>query len=460
MSTHIATAFCCAGIWALFVLDRDLRARTSRALWIPVLWLLIAGSRAVSQWLQSESLSSTDQYLDGSPIDRNVFTALLALGIIVLLNRGPQVRAFLVSNGPLLLFFSYCLVSVLWSDYPMVAFKRWTKAIGDVVMVLIVLTDRDRPSAVKKLLATTGFLLIPLSVLFIKYYPDLGRGYLPWVWTPVYTGVTTGKNLLGMICLLTGIASFWRFIESLRAREHGRFWTRVLFAHGVILAMVVWLLVKANSMTSLASVLVGVSLMLATYNRVVARTPALVHVLVATSLMICASSLFVDFGAALVESVGRDPTLTGRTAIWDLVLQVPGNSLIGTGFESFWLGERLEYIWKTYWWHPNQAHNGYLELFLNLGWAGVILFAVVTVTGYRNVLRAFRQDPSVARLKLAYFVTALAYNLTESAFKSMNPVWIMFLMVILAIPTTVVKTKVVKEVASNKSPRSDLVNFR
>ena len=73
-------------------------------------------------------------------------------------------------------FSSTALVSLLWSDFPDVAFKRWTKALGDLVMVLVVLSDREPISAVKRLFSRTEFLLIPLSVLLIKYYPTLGRG--------------------------------------------------------------------------------------------------------------------------------------------------------------------------------------------------------------------------------------------------------------------------------------------
>ena len=75
-------------------------------------------------------------------------------------------------NAPILLFFSYCAVSILWSDYPDVALRRWIKALGDLVMVMIILTDPEPLAALKRFLARTGFLLVPVSVLLIKYYPD------------------------------------------------------------------------------------------------------------------------------------------------------------------------------------------------------------------------------------------------------------------------------------------------
>src|SRR3989337_2901378 len=178
MNPQIATLGCALGIMVLFAIDRDQKARTSRALWIPVLWLLISGSRNVSEWLQlGTPIDSGNQYLEGSPADRYVLTALLACGTIVLVRRRRQVGAILSANMPILVFFSYCGASILWSDYPYVGLKRWTRSLGDVVMVLVILTDHNRLAALKRVLTRVAFLLLPISILFIRYYPDLGRAY-------------------------------------------------------------------------------------------------------------------------------------------------------------------------------------------------------------------------------------------------------------------------------------------
>ena len=49
MFVQIATLAFFAGILGLFVLNRDRTVTTSKALWIPVVWLWIAGSRPVSK---------------------------------------------------------------------------------------------------------------------------------------------------------------------------------------------------------------------------------------------------------------------------------------------------------------------------------------------------------------------------------------------------------------------------
>jgi O-antigen ligase len=132
-----------------------------------------------------------------------------------------------------------------------------------------------------------------------------------------------------------------------------------------------------------------------------------------------------------VKSVGRDATLTGRTDIWNLALSLGRNPLIGAGFESFWLGPRLEKIWSVYWFHPNQAHNGYVEIFLNLGWIGLGILGLIIATGFRRIVSALRRGEPAANLRLAFFICGLIYNCTEAAFKMLHPVTIFFFLAVI-----------------------------
>jgi exopolysaccharide production protein ExoQ len=119
--------------------------------------------------------------------------------------------------------------------------------------------------------------------------------------------------------------------------------------------------------------------------------------------------------AYLVGAVGRNPTLTDRTYIWQSLLSIETNPVVGTGYRSFFLGERLEKFWLT---HPgiNEAHNGYLDIYLNLGVVGVVLLLVLLVAGYRTIWKRFRSSPPLASLGLAIWTLMLFYNITEAAF--------------------------------------------
>jgi O-antigen ligase len=92
-------------------------------------------------------------------------------------------------------------------------------------------------------------------------------------------------------------------------------------------------------------------------------------------------------------------------------------------------------MWTLYWWHPNQAHNGYLEIFLNLGWIGLALLVVVLAKGYRPVFSAWRGNIPMSSLCLAYFFVGLVFNCTEAAFFRLQaPAWIFFLLAIASAP--------------------------
>ncbi len=303
-------------IVGLFWLDRDEKVQTSKALWISVAWFSLACSRPVAQWLQVSAIDSPDQVLEGSPLDRLVFTGLLVVGLIVLFSRGQRIGRFLSGNAPILLFFLYCAMSLLWSDYPEVAFKRWTKSLGDLIMILIVLSDREPTAALKRLLSRTTFVLIPLSVLFIKYYPNLGRGYGVWQGEVHYTGVTTNKNTLGVICLIFGLGSVWRLLATYRDRN-GAGRTRRLIAHGIILSMVFWLFWVANSMTSITSFLMASILLLWANSRASIRNPVIVHLLIAVMIAVSASVVFLGVSPGVLKTMGRNPTGPGsRVSGW------------------------------------------------------------------------------------------------------------------------------------------------
>ena len=434
MSPSLANIVFAAAILGLFYLDRDRKARTSKALWVPVLWLWIVGSRSVSGWLgadQSALNVTSNQLLEGSPIDRAYFQVLLAAGIVILIRRRGRTMAALRENWAVLLYFGYCLVSFVWSDFPDVSLKRWVKAIGDLVMVLVVVTDPQPLPALRRVFARVGFILLPVSILLIKYYGNLGRAFDPYGGMGI-TGVTTDKNLLGVITFVLSLGAVWRILSLLRTPNESSRW-RHLVAQGILLACGLMLLLMAHSATSLACLILGAGLMLLTGLPVIGRRPGAVHALVLT--LVLAGGIAMMFGgdAGVIHALGRKTDFTGRTDIWKTVIPLAPNPLLGAGFESFWLGPRLERVWRFFpVFKPTEAHNGYIEVYLNLGWIGLILISVLLINGYFRAVAAFRRDPSLGGLMLALVATAAVYSVTEAGFRMLDAIWVFLLLAVAA----------------------------
>jgi O-antigen ligase len=415
-------------IW-LLARDRARRTGVSGALWLPVLWLLVIGSRPVSQWSEGGlEMETPEQYLKGSPFDMAIFLSLIVGGVLVLVQRRIHWQKLASNNTWLFLFFLYWLASVVWSDFPFVGFKRWIKDVGNLVMVLVVFTEADPVQAARAAFLRCAYVLIPLSVLFIKYYPHYGRYYNPWTWTPVYCGVTTEKNALGCLVLVCGLFLIWEMF-GMRFRGSGRAERAEIFSKGLLLAMCFWLLSKADSSTALVCLFLGAGIVF------VLRFPfALRHIrhLGAYTLTVAVVLLFVyavpGVLSTILDILGEDLTLTGRTDLWKDLLSEPINPLLGTGYQTFWLGERAELLWEKYYFHPNQAHNGYIETYLNGGFLGVASLLALLGSAGGRIKTELLARMDFAKVRFASLVIGVFYNWTEAVFNRLNLVWFIILL--------------------------------
>jgi exopolysaccharide production protein ExoQ len=433
MGTPLALLVCIIGIAGLFFLDRDKSVRPSIALWLPVIWLWIVGSRPVSFWLGTGTTSkdTLDATLNGSPTDAAIFAALLALGVMILLHRRKKTSAYLAVSGLILLYFLYCLVSVTWSPFHEPAFKRWTKAVGDIVMVLIILTDGQPIPALRRLYSRVGFILFPFSVLLIRY-TDMGRAFDD-DGNPVNVGVTTNKNELGLIVFVISLGALWN-VRSLFIHKDEPHRGRRLVAQCTLLAFGIALLQMAHSATSVTCLILGAGLMFATSLQSFRNRPGRVLALSLAVVLAGGLGLLFGGGSAFSQSLGRGGGLTGRTDIWAASIAAAGNPVFGTGFESFWnanaykVNHSLQLLGFTDMHNLNSAHNGFIETYLDLGLVGLCLIMLIVINGYWFASRAFQHDPEFASLLLACIVTATFYSVTEAGFRMLTPTWIFLLL--------------------------------
>ena len=324
-----------------------------------------------------------------------------------------------------MLFYLFGLLSTSWSDDPYVALKRLIKCVGALSMALIILTEAFPFAALGVIMKRLAFLLLPLSVLFIKYYPDLGRAYSA-IGSSQVTGATFQKNSLGELCMLLGIYFFWHllFVTRKRADLGPRLHP---FLYWVLLLLLGWLLYMADSATSLACLVVAICVILIGRLPKMIKNPTRIMTLCFTcSVLYLLLQLAFDINNIFITMLGRRPDLTTRVPMWHDLLTMAVNPYLGSGWQSFGMGQRLLLMYAR--WRVVSTHNGYLDMYLNLGIIGLVLQFGWVFFGLQEIRRNLYTDYHTALLKFCFIIVVMLFNWTETVVFGVSNVYLIFLL--------------------------------
>jgi exopolysaccharide production protein ExoQ len=439
MSGSLALLFAFGFIACAFARDVKRRGEVSPAVWIATLWLMRVGSRGLDEW---RGASVSDDGGSGG-IDQLFIFVVAVLGFAVVGRRWAQVQMVLRRNVPVVVFFAYITLSVTWSQSPFDSIKQLFRAFGDLSMVLLIITEPRPLEAMLTMFRRSLLLLIPLSVVFAKYYPDLGR-MREKNWEPdSWIGVSTHKNCLGQLCFLAAVVFVIEIVRAMRRRKFGVWQVPLKMPFETIyLAMSFYLLNGGGaqrSTTSILCVVTAIGLFLL-FEKLRSRPRVASKVLLGIICAIALLNVTADFfggslSATVAESQGKDPTLTGRTELWADILDVAKQRpILGAGFMSFWTPEvkaHLKSIPRESW-GPMHADCGYVETYIQLGWVGILLLGLLIIHGYVGSNKAMAYDFDYGRFRLVLLVTALLQNLTESGFPRPTQI-VMFTFLLVAI---------------------------
>ncbi len=337
--------------------------------------------------------------------------------VIVLALRRPMVtsKAFIRSFLLLLPVF-LAIASTLWSIDSGYTFRRSIALLMTTAFAIYLASRYDWAGLIEVLAATYGLLAV-FSLMFVLLVPD--KGIMQSTHVGAWSGLWWEKNDLGMnmakaahLCLCA-----WIFRPQ-------RKWI-----WGALLLLSVALVLLSTSKTSLLAMILAFGGVGALY---IFRRSPLVGIPLVYFGVILGVALFLGIEFApkfMFGLIGKDPTLTGRTDIWEaLFAQIKDHPWLGHGYAVFWLDETGPAFWvrqRTEWLVPT-AHNGWLETWLSIGLIGVILFALTYLSAIIAALRG------ILRGKTAYWalVSTLVFflfSLSESNILQQNNLgWIVF----------------------------------
>jgi exopolysaccharide production protein ExoQ len=343
-----------------------------------------------------------------------VLWSLLYVIVLVLYLRScgkPLRRLFIVS--PLIAVVAFAFLSVLWSQDPALSLRR-SIALGLSLIFGVYFASRFSQTEQLRLLAWALGFCILFSVFFEVLGLNPSQGYPGWY------GVFDIKNELGQAMVLSAMV-FW-------------FWKKVEPKYGAvaIAGIVASVCLLALSLAMTAVVVLALMVVLVPYLGWALRMSRR-GLAWGVTLLLVGGTLSIFYMATHFEEVtgllGKDPTMTGRLPLWIvagvMALQRPW---FGYGFDAFWLPDQTytPRIWHLLTWMPPQAHNGVLELWLELGIIGTVLFLVVFVHYLAKAVKFSRHHPEpAATWPMAFLIFLFLANLTTAFFLQANNIYFM-----------------------------------
>ena len=355
-------------------------------------------------------------YVEGSLIFQMEFGSVFLIGAwLAWRNRGWSLRHVQHLNPLLIAIVLYCLITILWSPYPVVTLKRSIQLIGLTLVGIAISPPVGGKQQLIRTMLGTLMALMACSFVVALVLPRIGVDYeLGGAWR----GILMQKNALGAI---SGLCVVLWIKESL-----GTTFPRSICYFGILFSLFILVMAKSSTAILVAALGTGIYLLVRRRylngefdGRKLTISLAVVILLgfhifyVINGRLPEWSELFAPFGAVFNKSTD----LTGRTDIWRLVLlEVDRHPLFGIGYGAFWLGEGSpsQTIINALHWIPLQAHNGYLDILNELGIIGLAIMAGVFVFHIRNLIKLTRIDREEAAIHWAMLILILISNLSES----------------------------------------------
>lgn len=355
-----------------------------------------------------------------------VFTALFAIALTRLVGHWGHVMRAITREPFLLAFIVFLMASTTWSTSPGDTFRRSTALLlttffGYYLVVRFPLREIIRLTSITILVGTV------MNYLWILAIPKYG---VTQITTDVATngdwsGIYTHKNALGRGSLL--FAVMLMFAARLFPRR------RVLYYGFAVLNVV--LIIGANSQTALVGFVLLLVLMAVFTGLRGNRTlyGGVAFGLFGTAILAVA---FVTTNLGPIsQSLGRDATLTGRTQLWtDVIHEIGNHPWFGYGWSGFWTGTMSgpsRYVLERNQWSPPNAHNAILELLVDVGIIGTLLFCVVFFRGLVRAVGHVRRHPNVLGLfPLVFLSFVLLQSITERGVVSRDLSWALFVVAV------------------------------
>ncbi len=305
--------------------------------------------------------------------------------------------------------------SFMWSDFPNVSQKNGVLLLQTTLFGLYFASRFSR----KEQLRIVAWALGIASVFSLLYSLALPGSAINS--EGLWRGPLIQKNIFARLMVVSGLSILLVALNSRRYR----------FVIWTVFGITVTLIVLAQSKTALL-IFIALVILVPIY-RMVQGSDSLAIPFFSIMILVGASvaTWFVTNWEPFLYSIGKEPTLTGRTDIWGAVIEkIWERPWLGYGYTAFWenggVGQKA--VFNVIFLNVSHSHNGYLNLGADLGLLGLLFFGLSLLTAYIRAINWARLGRTSEELwSIIYVSFMILYNHSESTNVDLHSLfWILY----------------------------------
>lgn len=316
------------------------------------------------------------------------------------------------------------LLSFLWSDFPDESLRKGITTIQTTYFGIYFASRfniKQQLNILAWVFGIIAFLSLIFGVLFHEAAIEMGAN------AGAFRGPFTQKNLLARISVLGTIVFLINILNSNKSKP-------ILFLGAS--ANILLILISTSKTALLLLVLIVILLPL--YKMLRWKSLTVIPIII-TVILISSSIAFLLIAnwENTLAFLGRDVTLSGRTGLWEATIsKIHERPWLGYGYQGFWRdGGAASEIWNSEGYKPPHAHNGFINLALDLGLIGLLAFICLIVTSYMQSIKCLQRGGSAIELWPIYYITFFfMYNHSENTIIEHNSIfWALLIAVVLSV---------------------------
>ena len=310
------------------------------------------------------------------------------------------------------------ILSFLWSVDPLLSFRSGLYLLINTLFMYY-LVQRFPLQELMRLMIGAGVVVALVSIATAIVLPGYAWGSAGS--HVALQGAFIAKNLLGIVAVFLLTPAL--FVRDMRL------WVRVTYIFTMLGLIVLSFSVQAWMAVCFCFFFALICALLSRLSRKEAKWIAFVTLFP----LLIGTVILVTYRAEILQFLGKDPTLSGRTIIWKAVLgSVVKRPLLGWGYNAFWQGFSGEsgLVLLKVNFPIAQSQDGALDVLLGLGGVGLALVLATFLQGFRNAVKCFQLGTSgAARWYLLIILLTIGYSVGEANLQQPNMLpWMMYIM--------------------------------